>query len=105
MLVPVGGSAPAADPQLRLRPEQPNVVLLGDSVTEQAFGYLGGPSRGAPAHLRRWSGTGWTVAYGRGRLDPGRRRHPEYVAPDGIHISSRAAAEARQAFYWNAVRA
>src|SRR5262249_50406934 len=49
----------------------PNVVLLGDSVTEQAFGYLGGAGgSGAGAsgeapdrhHLRRWSGTGWTVA-------------------------------------------
>jgi sugar phosphate isomerase/epimerase len=40
-----------------------HVDLVGDSVTEQAFGYLGGEvGTGAPRHLDRWSGTGWTVA-------------------------------------------
>jgi hypothetical protein len=39
------------------------VDLVGDSVTEQAFGYLGGEvGTDAPSHLDRWSGTGWTVA-------------------------------------------
>lgn len=38
-----------------------DVVLLGDSLTEQAFGILGGPTAGAPAHLRRWSHVGWTL--------------------------------------------
>jgi len=38
-----------------------DVVLLGDSVTEQAFGYLGGPTQGAPARLHRWSHVGWTL--------------------------------------------
>src|SRR5919202_1723606 len=39
------------------------VDLVGDSVTEQAFGYLGGEvGTGAPSHLDRWSGTGWTGA-------------------------------------------
>jgi hypothetical protein len=52
-----GGAGPAAGAD-----DGRNVVLLGDSVTEQAFGYLGGPTADAPAHLRRWSKTGWTVA-------------------------------------------
>lgn len=198
LVVPDGGGAPAVDPQFQ-QPAQPNVVLLGDSVTEQAFGYLGGPSRGAPQHLRRWSGSGWTVADAVAHADatplassrtdvvvialgpndaaawddgwntrdvarwrdllatpdrgtrvvvvlPGwgpsiegtkwcddmlamrhdvRRliaerastgsptvevdwlrvtiAHPEYLAADGIHLSNRAAAEARQALCWNAV--
>ena len=43
-----------------------DVVLLGDSVTEQAFGYLGGPTAGAPARLHRSSHID----------DPPRRRRP-----------------------------
>jgi hypothetical protein len=177
-----------------------DVVLLGDSVTEQAFGYLGGPTDGAPARLRRWSHVGWTlpvaadhagsavdapstgtlvlaagpndaapwddgwtredVARWQDLLDgvpattcvavvlPGwgapldgtpwahameqmrtdvvrlvdERRaagspivtvdwrpvvaeHPEYLAADGIHLASKAAATARQSLYWQAVGA
>jgi hypothetical protein len=194
-----GTAAPAS-----ARPPRPavavagDVVLLGDSVTEQAFGYVGGATAGAPAHLRRWSRTGWTlraaadhagravtspstgtlvlavgpndaapwdygwtsvdVARWRGVLDraPARacvavvlpgwgaplrgtpwaralvrerssvtalaasrraagrptitvdwlpvvRAHPEYLAGDGIHLSGRPAAAARQSLYWQAV--
>ena len=38
-----------------------HVVLLGDSVSEQAFGYLGGATGDAPTHLQRWSHNGWTI--------------------------------------------
>jgi hypothetical protein len=31
-------------------------------------------------------------------------RHPGYLAPDGIHLATTAAATARQALYWQAVR-
>jgi hypothetical protein len=175
-----------------------NVVLLGDSVTEQAFGYVGGPTSDAPARLDRWSHVGWTLpvaaehagtavdasstgilvlaagpndaapwddgwtgedvarwqdilegvpattcvavvlpgwgaaldstAWERsmqqmrtdvvGLVDDRRAtgsptvvvdwlpvvtRHPDYVAADGIHLASKAAARARQSVYWQAV--
>jgi hypothetical protein len=201
IVVVPGGRGSAVDSQVRPRFEQPSVVVLGDSVTEQAFGYLGGPTGAAPPRLRRWSGVGWTLADAvaaagvaplasngtdvvvialgpndaaapddgwnardvtrwRGllatvapatcvvvvlpgwgptiddttwcdsmlamrrdvrRLIAERARtgsptievdwlrvviaHPEYLAPDGIHLASRTAAEARQTLYWQAIDA
>jgi len=208
----VGPSPSAATPAAAAAPERTtaaatagagsgaggDVVLLGDSVTEQAFGYLDGPTSGAPARLHRWSHVGWTleaatahagtavaaastgtlvlavgpndaapwdggwtdddVAHWQATLDdvpaatcvavvfPGwgaklhgtpwersmeqmrtdvgrlvdaRRsagsptvavdwlavvtRHPDYLAADGIHLATNAAATARQSLYWQAV--
>jgi hypothetical protein len=61
--VPGTATPAAAHPPRAAVRSGDDVVLLGDSVTEQAFGYLGGASVGAPAHLRlrRWSRTGWTL--------------------------------------------
>jgi hypothetical protein len=65
-VLPSVGSAGAVESQAW--PAHPNVVLLGDSVTEQAFGYLDGTSDHSAGeapdrhHLHRWSGTGWTAA-------------------------------------------
>ncbi|HEV7762363.1 MAG TPA: hypothetical protein VGO78_25315 [Acidimicrobiales bacterium] len=193
-----GASARAPGPASAAAGRGADVVLLGDSVTEQAFGYLGGPTAGAPAHLHRWSRTGWTlrnaadhagaalsssrtgtlvIALGpndaapwdhgwnhddvtrwrrvlagaapatcvavvlpgwgaplrgtvwehdlrrmRSAVDglvaarratgsptveldwlPVTGRHPGYLAPDGIHLATTAAATARQSLYWQAV--
>jgi len=176
-------------------------VLLGDSVTEQAFGYVHGEEVGGdvPAHLGRWSHVGWTIRDAADHADhhklaspgtdvvlvalgpndaapwqhgwrhddvvrwqrllampdhdtcvavvlPGWKapvrgsawarsmqhmrsdverlatdredagsptitvdwqpivdRHPDYLAADGIHLATAAAAHARQALYWDAV--
>ena len=58
-VTPVAAATPSPEPTASGAGD--DVVLLGDSVTEQAFGYLGGPTTGAPARLHRSSHVGWTL--------------------------------------------